>query len=378
MRVGLVCHRYPPFVGGLERHVYNLVHGLRETGIETTVFTTQLPQKANSDEDIFEFRAIQLPAGGYYFWPRFLSSRTLRKIRDMDIIHSFSATMFAPLATLAWSRLLRVPSVLTATYHPIQFTPHTRARGVYDSVTLKRIVKGHDRIIVHSDVELEALEDAVPSFDHGRTRKIEHASDILSVRKSSLELRKRFGQDSKLILIVGRIDYFKGFDEVVEAVRSLRRQDVNATLVHVGPRENWYSEASHIDSNNNEFIHSLGHVPEAALAAADAECDVTVVPSRFEAFGFVAVESLLLGTPVISTPTGIMREIIKDGKNGTLYQPGDVNSLTSKLNHYLSQTSRDTTIKAPLISVEKYGNPRREIDDLMSVYKEIARRGCWS
>ena len=372
MRVGLVCHRYPPFVGGLERHVYNLARGLREAGIETTVFTTQSPQRASSEEDVFEFKAVQLPAGGYYFWPRFLSSRTLKKIREIDIIHSFSATMFAPLGALSWAKLSRAPSILTAIYHPIQFTPHTLARWVYDTAMLKRIVESYDRIVVLSDVEFESLQAMVPSISQARTRKIEHASDILSVPRVRLGLRERFGEDSKLILIVGRIDYFKGFDEVVEAVLSLRKRNLNVKLVHVGPKESWYSEESHVDLDKNDFVVSLGHVSESILASAYAECDVTVVPSRFETFGLVAIESLLLGTPVISTPTGIMREIIKEGRNGALYTPGDVDSLTLKLSDRLSQTLPEMGVKEPLISVEKYGNPHREINDIVRVYRELA------
>ena len=373
MKIALVCHRFPPFTGGLERHVSELNEGLKSQGVETIVVTTCPDQDVVAKRGYLGLRAIQLPAGGYYYWPGFLMPSTLKALEDVDVIHSFGITFFAPVAALFWKRMGRHPAVLSALYHPVEFTPHVFVRTIYDKSVLGALVGGYDATIVHSNAERDALLPMVHAESSKRLCKVEIASKILNVPSTHIGLRERFGASgSVLVLCVGRIDFFKGFDEVVEAALILRGKGLDIRIIHVGPKEAWFREDSLLTSSGMDFATSLGRVSESVLASAYRECDITVVPSKFEAFGLVAIESLLLGTPVVSTRTGIMNEVIREGVNGAFYTSGEPRSLADALERLIhSRTCGLSSAREPLVSVEKFGKKEREVKDILRLYSEL-------
>ena len=63
--------------------------------------------------------------------------------------------------------------------------------------------------------------------------------------------------------------------------------------------------------------------------------DVFAVTPDYEGLGIVYIEALALGIPVIASNVGGILDIIKDGKNGMLVKPGDITSLSEKLEELL-------------------------------------------
>src|ERR1039458_8862953 len=66
-----------------------------------------------------------------------------------------------------------------------------------------------------------------------------------------------------------------------------------------------------------------GLCPHSDVLKELADSSVSVIPSRAEAFGFVALESMAVGLPVIASNTGGLAEVIRDGVDGFLVPPGD-------------------------------------------------------
>ena len=71
-----------------------------------------------------------------------------------------------------------------------------------------------------------------------------------------------------------------------------------------------------------------------------------IVPSLFEAFGMVVIESLSMGTPVIGSNTGGIAEIIKQGYNGFLFTPGNAGELADKIEGILVNLSLRESLSA--------------------------------
>ncbi len=65
-------------------------------------------------------------------------------------------------------------------------------------------------------------------------------------------------------------------------------------------------------------IRFVGAVPQEELPHFYSAADLMVVPSYYESFGLVAVESLACGTPVIASKVGGLQYIVQDGENGFL------------------------------------------------------------
>ena len=76
----------------------------------------------------------------------------------------------------------------------------------------------------------------------------------------------------------------------------------------------------------------------AAMSAPPlpAAADVAVVPSLYEPFGFVALEAIVLGAPLVVAGTGGLTTIVADGETGWQFTPGDAQALSEALREALS------------------------------------------
>jgi len=82
----------------------------------------------------------------------------------------------------------------------------------------------------------------------------------------------------------------------------------------------------------NKSIRFAGEFTHGMSAKTFSEIDVLVVPSIwYENYPLVIQEALLSGTPVIASRIGGIPEMIKDGVNGTLFTPGDIDELSKKM-----------------------------------------------
>jgi glycogen(starch) synthase len=71
----------------------------------------------------------------------------------------------------------------------------------------------------------------------------------------------------------------------------------------------------------------LGHLPDEDLVALLAAVDVVVLPSRYEPFGIVALETAAAGAPLVASTAGGLGEVVIDGETGLSFAPGDVTAL---------------------------------------------------
>lgn len=127
---------------------------------------------------------------------------------------------------------------------------------------------------------------------------------------------------------VGRLAHEKGQDTLIRAVASLviRLPGVKVTFIGDGEaREEFMKLAAglHVEQQ----CSFLGSLPHEMVLENMAAAQATIVPSRAEAFGFVNIESMSVGTPVIGAATGGIAEIVRDGVDGLLFPPGDHEAL---------------------------------------------------
>lgn len=133
------------------------------------------------------------------------------------------------------------------------------------------------------------------------------------------------------LLFVGRIQRLKGIDILIRAAAELQ-EDVGALRVLVvggtgdsdgrqvseEARELARLRAEVDELDLGSVVRFVGGVDQAELAQYYRAADVTVMPSTYESFGLVAVESLACGTPVVASRVGGLATIVRDGENGAL------------------------------------------------------------
>jgi len=136
-------------------------------------------------------------------------------------------------------------------------------------------------------------------------------------RDPGVWLKYGIREDSVKVLFVGKdAKRLKGVQELLEAIEIFNR-------FHVGPAVDFVlvgrmSSATERRAATAPNVHLLGFRAGEELAAIYAGSDLSVVPSTWEAFGFVVLESMASGLAVIASNTGGIRDQIVDGVSGVL------------------------------------------------------------
>jgi glycogen(starch) synthase len=87
-------------------------------------------------------------------------------------------------------------------------------------------------------------------------------------------------------------------------------------------------------------VHVVGELPRAAALATVARAAVVVLPSLWENFANVCVESMALGRPVVATRTGGFPDMVDEGRTGWLVEPGNAEELAEALIEALADCDR--------------------------------------
>ena len=125
---------------------------------------------------------------------------------------------------------------------------------------------------------------------------------------------------------------YKGVDKVIECLSELAKSvhDVQYTVVGGGTdleRHKALAERLGVESR----VRFLGFISDEALGACYRECDVFVMPSAGEGFGFVFLEAMKYGKPIVAARSGGAPEVVRDGVNGRLVEYGDRTELLESL-----------------------------------------------
>lgn len=137
------------------------------------------------------------------------------------------------------------------------------------------------------------------------------------------------------LLTVCRLDStekYKGVDTVIEALPQViaRVPDVQYLIVGSGSDSIRLKKLAK-SVGVSDRVHFLGSVDDATLRACYRACDVFVMPSAKEGFGFVFLEAMQYAKPVVAADKGGSPEVVKDGVTGLLVRYNDVRQLAESL-----------------------------------------------
>ena len=165
--------------------------------------------------------------------------------------------------------------------------------------------------------------------------------------------------DDKILLFVGRIDPLKGLDKLLESL-SFIKYPGRVKLVVIGGDEDSRDAINQLQLKAEQLgvagdVSFLGMIRHSDLPAYYNAADICVVPSYYESFGLVALESLACGTPVVATDVGEMGRIIHPGINGYLVENNETVKLAESINRLLVGIDTDGMSEAVIrASVEEY------------------------
>jgi glycosyltransferase involved in cell wall biosynthesis len=136
-------------------------------------------------------------------------------------------------------------------------------------------------------------------------------------------------------LFVGQVGRRKGVFDLLRAVARVRAAGVAFHLTLVGPAElegEWDALlALRSELGLEAATEFTGALQGEALYARFAAADCFVMPSYTEGLPVVLFESGAFAVPVITTPVGAIPELVRDGENGLLVEPGDVEAIADAI-----------------------------------------------
>jgi D-inositol-3-phosphate glycosyltransferase len=144
--------------------------------------------------------------------------------------------------------------------------------------------------------------------------------------KAAARQQLGFAQDESVVLFVGRFAPLKGIDKLLAAMAHLKHYQ-QLRLVIVGGDGNNAPESQRLQGLSRELsiqdsVTFVGRIEQSMLPPYYSAADVLVVPSHYESFGLVALESLASGTPVVATRVGAMESILREGETGHVVNNG--------------------------------------------------------
>jgi len=151
--------------------------------------------------------------------------------------------------------------------------------------------------------------------------------------------------DAKIILFVGRIEPLKGVDQLLKAMPYMQNTQ-GLRVVIIGGDEHSQHEIEQL-RQLSRYLHIqdsvtfLGLIKHERLPYFYSAADACVLPSYYESFGLVALESLACGTPVVANDVGDLKSIIRQEETGYVVIDNSPHHLADKIALLLSKPSLD-------------------------------------
>ena len=327
MRVLILSWEYPPIVeGGLARHVRKLSEQLVRQGHDVHVLTRGGGHLEAEEErhgvTVHRVREPEFPRDdldAFIAWVEHMNDDMLAAGTELgsgfDLVHSHDWLVAAAARKLARRR--RLPWLVT-----VHATEYGRHQGWVDKhpqshihAVEKRMVRAADRVITCSHYMRGHVRDV---FGVEGVTVIPNGIDPTDLQPVAdlPRLRARFaGPDEKLVLLVGRLVYEKGFHLALDALPGLIRRvggvrflvagsgTAEAELKAQAERLGLMEHGTFLGWTGDDTLHSLYRI-----------ADLCLVPSLYEPFGLVALEAMASGCPTIVADTGGLREVVPPGR----------------------------------------------------------------
>jgi rhamnosyl/mannosyltransferase len=324
---------YPPHMGGIETHLANLCAALSEAVELEVVVAADGP--ATVEETVDGVAVARLGTRATLAGAP-LTPGLARRIRrsGADLVHVHLPHPGAMLSVLA----SRFRGPVVATWH--SDVVRQRLLGAAFAPAAEAFLARADALVATSP-DYAATSPALGRH-RAKVRVLPYgipAADFAAADPAAVaELRRRHGE--RLVLAVGRLIYYKGFEVLVEALARL--DGARVLLAGDGPLRGEL-EALAARRGVADRVVFLGNVDNRRLAPYYHAADVFCLPSvaRSEAFGIVQLEAMAAGTPVVNTAldSGVPF-VSRHGESGLTVPPGDPEALAAALAELLDDPER--------------------------------------
>ncbi len=343
-------------MGGPAIHVSSLAAGLEPRGYETTLVAGSLAR--GEDSMAFLAERLDIPVRTIPELQREVSpiddARSVRRMREIirelrpHILHTHTAKAGAIARAAALVSGAARPAILVHTFHG-----HV-LKGYFDPVRtafFKEVERSLARVTdalvaVSPEIRDELVAAGIaPREKFSVIRLGIPLEERLGDATADLDYRRLYGISESAFVVgwVGRMTDVKDTDAVLEIVGAARDRGLEAVLVMVGdgPDRVRLEQLAH-DIGIARSTFFVGYQPE--VAGYYRLFDAFLLPSVNEGTPVSAIEALASGTPVVATRVGGVPDVVRDGEDGFLFEPGDTDDAAERL----ALLASDATLRSAL------------------------------
>jgi glycosyltransferase involved in cell wall biosynthesis len=250
-----------------------------------------------------------------------------------DVIHAHSHRYGHVLQAAAVAERRHIPLVISTSYHPPDHRESRRNRAllrlddVAFGMTAYRVARA---IAVQSELEARLVREFAP---HDRVRIVPPGVDLAEWSHPQTDRIEGLGLPPDYFVFAGRAAANKGLPGLIEALATLPAAS-RRPVVLLG--SDW-GERAGLDAlarrrGVSDLLHWAGYLPERSqYRAVIRGARALVLPSEWEAYGFVLLEAMAAGTPIVATAVGAVPEVLEGGRAGRLVPYGDPTALGAAL-----------------------------------------------
>ena len=374
--------------GGMNVHVREVARALSDLGAQVDIFT-----RAHEGQDMDApgitagANVVHVPAGPpdaplseqHEYLPDFLEGILTRRDRiraDYGVVHSHY--WLSGLAGRQLAAAIGVPHVVT--FHTLSRIKMQSRSGESEPDVRQQseteIIAGSDCVIAFSRHERDAMVKMYAG-NPARIRLVPCGVDLDRFRPlGRAAARNELGLNGhKVLLFVGRIEALKGLDLLIHTAAHLDTRDVKVLVV--GDDAEGSGDLARLRSvaeglNVAESVEFVGRVSQDRLPWYYSAADVCVVPSYYESFGLVALESMACGTPVVASRVGGLPTVVRHGRTGYLKSWRCPETFANSLEMLLLNHSLQASMGRAARKTAESMSWRSVAEQLLAIYRELS------
>ncbi len=379
LKIAFYTDSFLPAHDGVVSSIMALRKGLESKGHEVYIFASgndATRKMVGHDRHIIIVKGMKFrkyPQYNIALLP-FSTSFKLNRIRP-DVIHAHTPFVMGTWALVA-AKINGTPVV--GTFHTI-FMDRSAVEQYASKVAAGAIAKYAweyarffynrcDAVIAPSESTKEILESkgvrnvCVAPNGVDTERFNDHA------RGKAVRSRLLQNPRQKIVLYVGRMSREKKIEVLLRAARLLKDENIFFVFVGAGPAIGHYKRQSERLGISGK-VKFVGFVEDAQLPSYYAAADLFCIPSTFETQGMVAIEAMAVGKPVVGADSLALKEVIKSGRNGEKFRPGDSRDCAAKIKKAINNL---TSYKEMAKTANEY-SVNRTTDGVLNVYYKVLR-----
>jgi glycosyltransferase involved in cell wall biosynthesis len=374
--------------GGVPNSVYSISKALSEQGMEIDILTNDRKyreiQQITTDFSV-PYANVHLflvksayPSTRYsleYFYKTLRTAGQVKKERGMDIIHGHSGLLPLAMITSVSGMINRIPTVHSL-YCPLKGTSRPFYLYTYFSRRIDTVIVISENIkksLEKLNIPEEKIEIIPPYIDFTKFRP--------GISDTGLRAKLGISRDDIVLMYLGNLTETKGIDQVLELLHNCKKYFPHVKLLsgleltHTGTGERIdYIKNKIKNYELQDTIIEMGLIRNVECYFDIADILIAPFKDTFDVadYPLTILESMAVGTPVVTTPVGGIPEIITSHRNGILVQYGDINSLTREvINLIEDEQLRKTLGKTAMADVRNTVSSDKIIRRTTGVYEGL-------